>query len=445
MRKIVKMRDITRLAAVMLAFALVFAFSPEEAYAAAKAPAKVTGVSAHAAGSNAVTVKWKKAKKGAKGYAVYCNGDLVARIGGAKRTSYTVGGLEPGTNYSFAVRSYKTVKKKMWLNKQTGAYQAKKPPKRIRGKAKKRTDYKYGKYSTWVSARTSGVQPVGSRDAWTLDPDTFDAEMLRQINAQRAAAGVPAVRLDPVMCYLAWMKAYDMYLYDYFDHTSPTWGDPFEQYQDANILGLRGENIAYGQRSISQAMNSWMNSSGHRANILARGITDVGVAYIGGYWVQQFGTDPSYDINCPECGHKVGTEEDYLTASFAYGSYNDICEVYYIKCRYCGEHIYFSEDINELESKLTVWESKVPTGSNVFDYIVWKDSSGQTIPQPIEFEMNGQALIQSEMIIEGNAETSDNRLSEKKETTKELIPPEKTEPGAAEICNQAFTAETETE
>ena len=105
-----------RLLSVLIMLMVVFACSSADTFAAAKvkAPGKVKGVSASAAGNNAVTVKWKKVK-GAKGYAIYCGGELAARAAGGRTTSYTVDGLEPGTKYGFYVRAYKTAKIKKWL------------------------------------------------------------------------------------------------------------------------------------------------------------------------------------------------------------------------------------------------------------------------------------------------------------------------------------------
>ena len=77
----------------------------------------------------------------------------------------------------------------------------------------------------------------------------------------------------------------------YFSHTSPTYGSPF-QMMKAFGLSYRtaGENIAYGQRTPQEVVNAWMNSSGHRANILNSSYTQIGVGYVanGNYWTQMF-------------------------------------------------------------------------------------------------------------------------------------------------------------
>ncbi len=75
----------------------------------------------------------------------------------------------------------------------------------------------------------------------------------------------------------------------YFSHTSPTYGSPFDMMRSYGVTyRYAGENIASGQRTAAQVMNDWMNSSGHRANILNQNFTKIGVGYVNGKWVQMF-------------------------------------------------------------------------------------------------------------------------------------------------------------
>ena len=77
----------------------------------------------------------------------------------------------------------------------------------------------------------------------------------------------------------------------YFSHTSPTYGTPFQMIQSFGLtFRTAGENIAYGQRTPQAVVNAWMNSSGHRANILSASYTQIGVGYVasGNYWTQMF-------------------------------------------------------------------------------------------------------------------------------------------------------------
>ena len=77
----------------------------------------------------------------------------------------------------------------------------------------------------------------------------------------------------------------------YFSHTSPTYGTPFQMMKSFGIsYRTAGENIAYGYATPQAVMNGWMNSSGHRANILNASYTRIGVGYVpsGHYWTQLF-------------------------------------------------------------------------------------------------------------------------------------------------------------
>lgn len=81
---------------------------------------------------------------------------------------------------------------------------------------------------------------------------------------------------------------------NYFSHTSPNYGSPFQMMQDFGIkYSNAGENIAGGQKTPQEVMDAWLNSSGHRANILNKNFTQLGVGYAKGgsygyYWVQMF-------------------------------------------------------------------------------------------------------------------------------------------------------------
>ncbi|MER2000423.1 MAG: CAP domain-containing protein, partial [Lysinibacillus sp.] len=86
-------------------------------------------------------------------------------------------------------------------------------------------------------------------------------------------------------------KSQDMHDKNYFSHTSPTYGSPFDMMKKFDIsYKSAGENIAKGQTSATQVMEAWMNSSGHRANIMDAKFTHIGVGYVkeGNYWTQMF-------------------------------------------------------------------------------------------------------------------------------------------------------------
>jgi uncharacterized YkwD family protein len=114
-------------------------------------------------------------------------------------------------------------------------------------------------------------------------------QVLQLVNKQRAAAGLSALGMDGNLSNVAMAKAQDMYNNNYFDHTSPTYGSPFDMMHKFRIVfNAAGENIANGQTSPKQVMNDWMNSEGHRANILNSSFTKIGIAYFKGEWVQEF-------------------------------------------------------------------------------------------------------------------------------------------------------------
>jgi uncharacterized YkwD family protein len=120
------------------------------------------------------------------------------------------------------------------------------------------------------------------------DPAT---EVIRLANAERSQIGLPALAENTKLSGVASTKASDMATHNYFSHTSPTYGSPFDMMRSSGIAyTAAGENIAKGQTSPQQVMSSWMNSPGHRQNILDARFTQIGVGFDsrGNYWVQQF-------------------------------------------------------------------------------------------------------------------------------------------------------------
>lgn len=119
-------------------------------------------------------------------------------------------------------------------------------------------------------------------------------QVLDLVNQERSKAGLKALTLSGELTNVATIKAQDMADNGYFDHTSPNYGSPFEMMQHFGIqYRSAGENIAAGQKTAQEVMNSWMNSSGHRANILNSDYEQIGIGYVTGgkygtYWVQMF-------------------------------------------------------------------------------------------------------------------------------------------------------------
>ena len=119
-------------------------------------------------------------------------------------------------------------------------------------------------------------------------------DVLSLVNAERKKQGLSSLTLSDKLTAVANEKARDMAENNYFSHTSPTYGSPFQMLQQYGIrYRTAGENIAAGQKSPEEVMNSWMNSSGHRANILNSSYTEIGIGYYAGgsygsEWVQLF-------------------------------------------------------------------------------------------------------------------------------------------------------------
>jgi uncharacterized YkwD family protein/spore coat assembly protein SafA len=116
-------------------------------------------------------------------------------------------------------------------------------------------------------------------------------QVLSLVNQERSKAGLKPLSMDWEVQRVARIKACDMQQKGYFSHTSPTYGSPFTMLKQHGInYKSAGENIAMGQKTPQEVMVSWMNSQGHRANILKPEYTHLGVGYCqqGNYWVQMF-------------------------------------------------------------------------------------------------------------------------------------------------------------
>ncbi|MBQ1848063.1 MAG: LysM peptidoglycan-binding domain-containing protein [Clostridia bacterium] len=124
-----------------------------------------------------------------------------------------------------------------------------------------------------------------------LTVSEFENEVVRLTNEYRAKYGLAPLTADPELCRVARIKSQDMVDNRYFSHTSPVYGSPFSMMKAFGVkYRTAGENIACGQRTPSEVVNAWMNSQGHRANILNASFTKIGVGYVssGNYWTQMF-------------------------------------------------------------------------------------------------------------------------------------------------------------
>ncbi|MBQ7254941.1 MAG: hypothetical protein IJS31_01655 [Oscillospiraceae bacterium] len=120
---------------------------------------------------------------------------------------------------------------------------------------------------------------------------TYEKEVVELVNEQRAKYGLAPLTISAELCAKARIKSQDMASNNYFSHTSPTYGSPFDMMKSLGIrYSAAGENIAMGYASPSAVVTAWMNSEGHRANILSANYTTIGVGYVssGNYWTQWF-------------------------------------------------------------------------------------------------------------------------------------------------------------
>lgn len=120
---------------------------------------------------------------------------------------------------------------------------------------------------------------------------SFESEVIRLVNEIRVQNGLKPLTANWELSRVARFKSQDMIDQGYFSHTSPTYGSPFQMIQAFGIsYRTAGENIAAGQRTPQAVVDAWMNSSGHRANILNASFTQIGVGYAanGHYWTQMF-------------------------------------------------------------------------------------------------------------------------------------------------------------
>jgi len=135
-------------------------------------------------------------------------------------------------------------------------------------------------------APTTPAEPAQNASVSAIEKAVLDLT-----NVERQKAGLAALQSDSKLMNSARQKSTDMATKKYFSHTSPTYGSPFDQMK-ANGISYKSaaENIAMGQRTAEEVVKGWMNSPGHRQNILSSSFTHIGIGYDanGHYWTQQF-------------------------------------------------------------------------------------------------------------------------------------------------------------
>lgn len=139
----------------------------------------------------------------------------------------------------------------------------------------------------------SGSSGNTSSSTETSNMNSDEKEVFDLINKQRTNNGLAALKNDSKVQRVARIKAQDMVDNNYFSHTSPTYGSPFDMLKSFKIsYKTAGENIA-GNSSNSSVVTAWMNSSGHKANILNSNFNYTGIGVVsspkyGKMYVQLF-------------------------------------------------------------------------------------------------------------------------------------------------------------
>ena len=138
-----------------------------------------------------------------------------------------------------------------------------------------------------LQSKPATTQPTQT----TSSVSAFEKKVVELTNAERAKQGLAPLTLDTELSKVARTKSQDMKDKNYFDHNSPTYGSPFDMMKSFGIsYKSAGENIAMGQTTPEQVVQAWMDSPGHRENIMNSSFTHIGVGYVasGNYWTQMF-------------------------------------------------------------------------------------------------------------------------------------------------------------
>lgn len=146
-----------------------------------------------------------------------------------------------------------------------------------------------------VTPAPTAAPVATAKPAATAAPAVADSassyiqQVIDLVNKERSAAGLAPVSALDSLNKVAAAKATDMRTNNYFSHTSPTYGSPFDMMSAFGITyQAAGENIAMGQKTPQEVMTAWMNSPGHKANILSTNFNYIGVGFDNNYWVQEF-------------------------------------------------------------------------------------------------------------------------------------------------------------
>lgn len=230
------------------------------------------------------TLKIKKKGK-VSGYQVYVSGSKKGKyrlIMGTKSRTVKLKKLKKTKTYYVKIRAFRTTGIRIRFGKFSS-------PKKI-GKYRKVSAAT--KPDTKPTAKPT-VKPTAKPADAAATAKKYAEEVLVLVNKERQAAGLDALTLDPALYKAASVRAKE--LLTQFSHTRPDGTDCFSLLKESGIAyQAAGENIAAGQPSPEAVVEGWMNSPGHRANILSANFHKLGVGYVnvntgyGHYWVQLF-------------------------------------------------------------------------------------------------------------------------------------------------------------
>ena len=149
------------------------------------------------------------------------------------------------------------------------------------------------KYVKPIYATSNNNNNSNKNETISSNLTSDEQEVFNLINQQRMNNGLQALKIDEEVQRVARIKAQDMVDNNYFSHTSPTYGSPFDMLKSFKIsYKTAGENIA-GNSNNNSAVTAWMNSSGHKANILNSNFNYTGIGVVnsnkyGKIYVQMF-------------------------------------------------------------------------------------------------------------------------------------------------------------
>jgi uncharacterized protein YkwD len=150
-----------------------------------------------------------------------------------------------------------------------------------------------------TSTKTATKQSTHTYTPATCNPSgnsAYESQLIALINQERADEGLPPLSGQSQLTSAARIHSADMACNGFFSHISPTTGSPFDRIAAQGYsFSAAGENIAAGYSSAASTVETWMNSAGHRANILSANYVHIGIGYAywedstyGAYWTAVF-------------------------------------------------------------------------------------------------------------------------------------------------------------